>query len=250
MIAILTFSSTDKKDIILPFNYEEYIQALLYKIIDNKKFSDFLHNTGYKLQNRSYKMFAFSKILEKPVINKEEKFFYFQKNITIAISSIKNEFLNSIFQSILINKDMLFLGSNNVTISNIKSVHINPSENELVRTLSPICCYSTATLADGRKRTIYYHPKDKDFLISVKNNLMHKYEALYGSKLNDPHFSVEPEVNIKEKVINYKGTIIKSYSGTFKLKGSIELMQIAFEAGLGAKNSQGFGLIVPKHIKF
>jgi len=43
------------------------------------------------------------------------------------------------------------------------------------------------------------------------------------------------------KVIRYKGTIIKGWMGKYRLTGKPELLTVALDAGLGAKNSQGFG---------
>jgi len=40
-----------------------------------------------------------------------------------------------------------------------------------------------------------------------------------------------------------KETVIKTWSGIYPLKGLIELIKLAFDWGLGAKNSQGFGMI-------
>lgn len=44
-------------------------------------------------------------------------------------------------------------------------------------------------------------------------------------------------------IIKYKGTVIKGYSGDFILKGNPELIKLAYDTGLGSKNSQGFGCI-------
>ena len=38
---------------------------------------------------------------------------------------------------------------------------------------------------------------------------------------------------------------IKGWEGRFKLKGPKELLQVALDCGLGAKNSLGFGCIMP-----
>ncbi|MDN5332516.1 MAG: CRISPR-associated endoribonuclease Cas6 [Tepidanaerobacteraceae bacterium] len=42
------------------------------------------------------------------------------------------------------------------------------------------------------------------------------------------------------KVI-YKDVIIKGWMGVYILKGDPVLLKIAYDAGLGSKNSQGFG---------
>ncbi len=62
----------------------------------------------------------------------------------------------------------------------------------------------------------------------------------------DPkYFKISPEKvsNRNHHVICFKDTVVKAWSGLYKIEGSDELMRIAFDCGLGAKNSQGFGMI-------
>ncbi|MBC7189418.1 hypothetical protein H5U35_04285, partial [Candidatus Aerophobetes bacterium] len=37
-------------------------------------------------------------------------------------------------------------------------------------------------------------------------------------------------------------TLIKGWMGTYRLEGNPELIKFSYDAGLGAKNSQGFGM--------
>ncbi len=249
MLIILSFSSCDGGDITFSFQYEEQIQGFLYNIIEDPVFARFLHDIGYKCNNRSYKMFSFSKILEKAkFVDKSQRKFIFGNEISIAISTIENEFFNSIFQTILHNKGELFIGSNKLNLISIKSNIFEICDFHIIKTLSPICCYSTATMMDGKKRTIYYNPKEREFSKLVRNNLIHKYEALYGKKPEDDSFYIFPKGITKEKVNTFKGIIIKGYSGVFEIKGSKELIKLAFTAGLGSKNAAGFGCIYPINV--
>ena len=43
------------------------------------------------------------------------------------------------------------------------------------------------------------------------------------------------------KITRYKDTIIKGWLGEYYLNGDPELLRVALDAGLGAKNSQGYG---------
>jgi len=44
-----------------------------------------------------------------------------------------------------------------------------------------------------------------------------------------------------QKVISYKGTVIKGWMGIYELRGDRELMKLVYDTGLGGKNPQGFG---------
>jgi CRISPR-associated endoribonuclease Cas6 len=46
-----------------------------------------------------------------------------------------------------------------------------------------------------------------------------------------------------KRLERYKGTWIEGWTGRFLLEGPPELLRLALEAGLGAKNSQGFGYV-------
>ena len=53
--------------------------------------------------------------------------------------------------------------------------------------------------------------------------------------------SVKP-LRVKEVVVVYKGFVVRGCTGTFILRGPKSLMKTVYEAGLGPKNSQGFGM--------
>ncbi len=46
----------------------------------------------------------------------------------------------------------------------------------------------------------------------------------------------------KKKVV-YRKTLIEAWEGYYRIKGSKEILKLALEAGLGAKNPQGFGMV-------
>ncbi|MDW8006824.1 MAG: CRISPR-associated endoribonuclease Cas6, partial [Thermomicrobium sp.] len=46
-----------------------------------------------------------------------------------------------------------------------------------------------------------------------------------------------------KRLERYKGTWIEGWVGRFVLEGPPDYLRLALEAGLGAKNSQGFGFV-------
>ncbi len=48
----------------------------------------------------------------------------------------------------------------------------------------------------------------------------------------------------KMAIIKYKGTVIKAWDAHLLLTGEPEILKLALGAGLGAKNSQGFGMVI------
>lgn len=238
---------TSEGKITLPFGYQYYIQSMLYKWINEKSYAEFLHNTGYRIGSRSYKLFSFSNILEKPLhINSVKKEFIFSKEINFYVCSINNEFFQHIFNSI-INQSVVAIGNNTAMISNVSIISQIFEEREVVKTMSPITVYSTLFGLDGKKKTYYYTPKEKEFGELIRKNLIKKYQALYGQWPQNDNFFITP-INTTEKIVKYKNFIIKGHMGNFEISGSKELMDLAFSTGLGSKNSQGFGMIL-KEVK-
>ncbi|KHE90832.1 MAG: hypothetical protein K8F52_04850 [Candidatus Scalindua rubra] len=47
----------------------------------------------------------------------------------------------------------------------------------------------------------------------------------------------------RERIRDFKGTVIKGWTGHFRLEGKPELLQFALDTGLGSRNSAGFGFI-------
>jgi len=45
-----------------------------------------------------------------------------------------------------------------------------------------------------------------------------------------------------EKVVLFKDTVIKGWMGIYKLKSHPKILKLAYDTGLGSKNSQGFGM--------
>lgn len=247
MLCKISFSSDES--IHLPMSYNYIIQSVLYRFINEESYADFMHNKGYSFNKRSYKLFSFSNILEKPsFIDREKKRFVFPKDISLYFSSVNNDFFKYVFNSIINIDEGVNIGQNKAVISKIELIRQNISQKETVAAMSPITTYSTLLTSENRKKTYYYNPDEEEFSLNIRKNLINKYMALYGNEPENDEFRIVPKKNIRESIIKYKGFIIKGYIGSFDIEGSQELMDMAFCAGLGSKNSQGLGLIVKENL--
>jgi CRISPR-associated endoribonuclease Cas6 len=188
--------------------------------------------------------------LERPVlIDRKKKRFVFPKDISLYFSSVDNDFFRYVFNSIINVDEYVHIGQNKAVISKIELIRQDISQKEIVAAMSPITIYSTLLTPENNKKTYYYNPYEKEFSSYIRKNLIHKYIALHGDNPTNDNFLIVPKKNIRECIIKYKGFIIKGYTGMFEIEGAQELMDIAFCAGLGGKNSQGMGLIVKEEMK-
>ena len=130
----------------------------------------------------------------------------------------------------------------------LESVYVVEDEFEdcYVRAVSPITIHSTFQLPTGTKRTYYYRPDEKDFSAMLRDNLVRKYRALYDKDSEDVSFSLIPlkDEKLQKKVVKYRDTVIIGWSGIFYMSGSKELIKLALLAGVGARNSMGFGCLL------
>lgn len=233
-----------EKRITLPLQYNYIIQAVILKWLGDETYSKFIHDTGYEFNNRKYKMYTFSRLEGRFNIDMSNKKITFLENPKLIISSEDDKFLSYLINNI-ISKESFGVGGNDVYIGEVECSNYEVKGPINIFTKSPVAIYSTLINCEGLKKTYYYSPFEKEFSELARKNLIHKYMAINERKPEDDRFILEPIKNgkLKESVILYKGTIIKGWRGEFSMKGSDELINIAYNTGLGSKNSQGFGCI-------
>lgn len=239
----ITLDFQSDQEVNLPIHYNNILQAFLYKNLSDKDYQKFIHGTGYQIDNKKFKLFTFSKLLGKFKIHSDRGQISFYPPIKLVISSAVEQFITDLAET-LIKTDNINLGKNILQIASV-SVHrnINLPEKVQIKMLSPMLAYST-TQQEDKKTTNYYSPWQKAFVDIVHNNLLDKYELIYGQRLPNSEFSLIPngsQENKFKKIIEYKGTYIVAYSGIYWLKADPDLIKVAYDAGLGSKNSQGFG---------
>ena len=265
------------KNIYLKTGYNASLQALIYNNI-SKKLADRLHDEGFMFENRKFKLFTYSSILEFGKFDREKKIFKFPQQISFYISSPVDFLLEDLGRT-LINQDEVRLGNNILLISSINIIKkILPNKESLkVTAVTPIEMHSTFKKPDGKNFTHYYTPFEEDFSRLIRENLLKKWiafnskssfsvfhdkkvggfrktdlnsEESIGSILKELTFTIKPLFKNKnnEKIIYFgsgeKKTLIKGWKGYFIIESnSSELLYFALDVGLGGRNSQGFGMI-------
>jgi len=236
----LIFSS-EKEYISLPLHHNYALQVMFYKNLP-KFLSDFLHNIGFFFNGRKFKLFTFSKIQSQHfVMQREKQIIKYKTPVTIYVSSGVADITKS-WGEIFLRKDKVILGKNELYLENIEILSFPDFKEEMIiKTLSPITVYRT--FENGRKYYNYYSPNNSEFNELIKENLRKKYNILTNKELDEFPLKIEPVKNIRKILLKYKDFPIEGYEGFFKIKTDPEKFKIVYDAGLGAKNSQGFGMI-------
>ncbi len=226
----------------LPLHYNYFIQSAIYAALPGDIASR-VHDNGYSAGKRNFKMFSFSRILGKFVINRAAGTIKFPDGACLVISSPDAEFFLALVNNFLI-KNHIRLGDSFLNINEVRFDEQKAADDVLiVRTLSPVVVYSTLLKPEGGKYTCYYQPGENEFNKLINANLRKKYEAFYGKQPPEGDVQTRALDRPRQHVTYYKGTVIKGYTCRLKLTGSRELLQIGLDAGLGGKGSQGYGCV-------
>ncbi|HLI46751.1 MAG TPA: CRISPR-associated endoribonuclease Cas6 [Geobacterales bacterium] len=237
----LLIELNSERDLIIPIHYNYHIQSFLYNSI-SPKLAEILHNYGFPIEKRRFKLFTFSRILGEYQINKDEEKIVFSSPFRFIVSSVMKEFIEEIAEE-LIRRESVEILSQRVSLNSVEVSDLSINRDRLkIKMLSPITIYSTLSRADGRKKTYYYTPFEKEFSQLISENARKKFRAFY-EKEPDGEIHLTPlNVNMSnQKIISYKNTVIKGWMGIYELSGDTKLMKLVYDAGLGGKNSQGFG---------
>lgn len=240
----LKISLISYKKVVLPKEFNYITQALIYQLID-KISAKWLHEGGFKIEKRSFKLFTFSSILEKGKYQSSNELFIFPHEISFYVSSPVGWILEQVAKNTVLSEKIMF-GENLMNISSVEIINDKDIKTNKIRinALTPIETHSTLLKGDGGKKTYYYSPSESEYSELINENLRKKWVAYYREEC-PYHIKTEP-VQMKycrERIRTFKGTVIKGWTGHFWLEGGPEFLQFALAAGLGSRNSGGFGFI-------
>ncbi|NMB34809.1 MAG: CRISPR-associated endoribonuclease Cas6 [Firmicutes bacterium] len=240
----LTIIFQSNGPVCMPVQYNHLVQGMIYQGLENPLLRKFLHEQGFQFEKRRFKLFTFSRLTgQKTLYNRKKRQLVLTPPLHLIICSPIPFILQELGTSFL-RRGQARLGRSQLEVSqiNIDDPHVN-GEEAILHMLSPLTVYSTLPTTEGRNFTHYYSPFEPRFGELVHANLIKKYKLIHGSSPPGKHFSIEPLTVTErdEKVTFYKNFVIKGWMGDYELQGDPGLLQVALNAGLGAKNSQGYG---------
>lgn len=230
-----------EKPLKVPITYNHLIQGFLYNSI-TPTLAGILHDKGFIYEKRRFKLFTFSRILGDYEMDKDKNSISFSSPFNIVVSSLSKEFVEQITEELLRRKT-IEINSQRVCLSSAEISERPITQRSIkIKMLSPMTIYSTLFGKDGRRKTYYYTPFEKEFSRLASENAAKKYKA-FQKKASSGEISIVP-IDVdkgNEKIITYKNTVIKGWMGIYELSGDPGLIKVVYDAGLGTKNSQGFG---------
>ena len=225
--------------ITLPIATNESVQGLIYKAIsEDPLYSHEVHDVGLSTEGRKYKLFTFGDPVGRYSIR--DRVIEYTDGLLLTVRSVDPYFIQLLFHYFKSRKEVR-LGNNTVRVGDVDLGDERIFDDCItVRTKSPITAYITEK--DGH--TTYFTPEDKAFYESIVSNARRKWISAYG---NDEGFRLKiyPANGTRfiKRATVFKSTYITAWHGSFVLEGEPRVLDFLYRAGIGSKNSQGFGML-------
>lgn len=258
----LTLKST-QQNVVVPINYQYPLSAAIYKILNiaEPQFAELLHSKGYPTKhNRRFKFFTFSKLFFKHSPKIKENVFILNNDETprLLISSPLDESFIQNFVTGIFSSQEFPIGLKNVchTTFMVETVETLPEPDYGTEVKCSALAPISVSAKSENKQPDYLRALDNRLSNAIRDNLIWKYKTLNETepKDNDLTFEIDKDYVIKRggeakvsKLIKIKEgepeeTSVKAFVAPFKLTGSKDLIRLAYECGIGEKNSLGFGM--------
>jgi CRISPR-associated endoribonuclease Cas6 len=252
--------TVDRRLNTLPLNYQYPVSSWIYKTIhaSNSDFSRWLHQQGYTLENKRFKLFTFSDIFIRPRWKRfGDRIAIYSGRSELQLSFYVDEavehFIIGLFQNqrFSLGDRRSKAGFEVQTVERLADPEFTPEMS--FRTLSPICL--SRTISD-KNHAEYIYPHDSDYPVYFFDNLLYKYMAVTEEEISFETVKAEMQQRqpftlevlddpvsrlIKIRADTPQETSVRGYFYRFKITAPVELLELGYHAGFGEKNSTGFG---------
>ncbi len=226
----------------VPVHYNYFLQSLIYRHLD-VHLAQTLHDEGIGEGTKRFRYFTFSRLMGD--FQRRDGQLHFTRGAILYIASPNSAFLESLLIHLLAEGEIEISGQR-VPLYKVEVVPQPAYQPEVVlKALSPITLRETLRQPNERY-TYYLAPHDPDFSERIISNLRSKVRFWYGYDIppGDAYclpYAVDQNKNYHP--INFKGTWVKGWSGLYRFHAPTEYFQMALDAGLGERNSGGFGCV-------
>ncbi len=253
---------TEKNEILIPSDYRKYISSLIkesFKLSGegSDKFFDFNFNKNIQ------KPYTFSVYF--PIKEYKEKFFILKENYFILnFSSADYEFLLRIYNGLLKIKNGYKIFNDKVEVENF-NLNLKPdyafNENIVFKTLSPILIrnpkdgdyyFILKGLLNGKNFKYAIEVEEKELIDALKKNIekiieMGKTRQLLNIDIKDEieiqfiKLQLSPSAHSSNRSKFFM--TLPAMKGLIKLKAPPEVLKFLYDTGIGARRSEGFGMV-------
>lgn len=219
-----------KDPVTLPLAYNELIQGLLYSCWRGR-YPEFHDDTTNQIRK-----FVFGRLEGKCRVNAQTRTIRFSDLVEFEVRTPYEELLDECAAQ-LASRGKAQLGAYELDLVNLQSKDrlIFPSR-ATIRMITPVVEYRTK-----ENHTIPISPMDMDWISLVQANTQKKAAEL-GIAFDAPFQAIAFDETMRKQVTRFKGTYVTGWTGKLMLAADPSIVAMLWCCGLGAKNSQGFGL--------
>jgi CRISPR-associated endoribonuclease Cas6 len=244
---------------IIPANYFYPLSAAVYKLLKlgSPEFAEFLHEKGYSLNGKRYKLFSFALRFGQ---------FRFENNYIKLISPSATLFITSpltseFIQNFIIGtfeRQTIEINNSLFSLSFMETLPEPEITNKMKFSLLSPLVLSTKREVNGRLMPYYFRYTDdiKDINEALINNLRNKYRLINNKGAENKIVRLTWDTNYIENAAGSKKRLTKKQTikegradeteivGNllpFTLEGDKELIKTGYDCAFGEKNALGFG---------
>lgn len=219
---------------VVPRSYNALVQAALYA--GWRDSNPLFHDEGFANNAKVFRLFTFSQLEGKSFVDKEKKTVSFNDIVRLEVRMPMEELLDNLAES-LAQRGEMRIGKSVFSIVNLSAAdRLLFPQRALIRMRMPVTLHRTRE--DGY--TDYLHPSSVEFIEDMQKNTVAK-KAAFG--LSSGLAQLIPlEETLKKRVVQFKGTNVNGWTGDFIMSADAETFSFLYCTGLGARNSQGFGM--------
>jgi CRISPR-associated endoribonuclease Cas6 len=253
--------TTEKKNnnLLLPINYQYGLSSFIYRTFNhgNKDLAGWLHNRGFIVENKAFKLFTFSPLKIKNFKRYDDRLIVLDDQVELMISFYPFELTESFIFGAFSHQNFRLGDKKSSVQFNIQQIERLPDpafkDTMEFKAISPVVV--TAKKDRESKYVTYLSPGDQGYGNKLKENLLNKYAAYcsYHEKELDIEDMSKYKYELitdkpKSKLITIKAgtreeSKIRGFLYTLRLTAPLPLLKTAYYAGLGEKNSLGMGCL-------
>lgn len=253
-------------------NYSYYLSTAIYRWIDasSPEYARFLHDQGFHVDGslKRFKHFCFSQLVVTNRTIAGGRLQILSPTVDWYVAMPVEASLQHLVVG-MFDKREFFIEreENRFVVEQVETLPDPKWERRMTfRMLSPLTV-STIHERNGRLLPEYLLPGDKRIGDLLRQNILNKYRSLYGA---EPKASFDSDSSmmkdafnciLDEKFIAHRGghekisklitikqgredeTKVRGFMCPLTIEGSPALIALAYESGLGEKNSIGFGML-------
>ncbi len=227
---------------VVPWNYQHYLQGALYRLLieEQPELDELLHKDGLKARARRYRMLTFSKLFPSAAKATPRGLLLYPPVhwlVSTALTSVA-----TVLDRALLGRAEIRVGTQPFFVHYVDRLPLplfGPGPL-LFETLSPIVV-SRPVLNDRKRLTKeYLAPDNPEFWQRAAENLYQKAKAFGLDDVGKVRF--QPVGEWRSRLVAVQGAQVRGYEGRFIAMGDPELIYLGYDAGLGERNAQGFGM--------